>query len=253
MLTQHPGTTLPPIVGTSGHLTRTLIINADDWGRDRANSDQIFDCFVHGRLSSVSAMAFMEDSERAAAIAQERGIDAALHLNFTTSFTAPWCTSKLKEHQERTARYLRRNRVTQLLFNPALARSFEYLTKTQLEEFERLYGISPKRIDGHHHMHLCANVLLGKLIPAGTQVRRNFSFLPGEKSWLNRLYRERVDRRLESRHRVVDYFFPLAPIEPIDRLKRIWSLAERSVVEVETHPVNPEEYWFLLNHELPLN
>ena len=102
-------------------------------------------------------------------------------------------------------------------------------------------------------MHLCANVLLGELIPPGMQVRRNFSFLPGEKSWVNRLYRERVDRRLKTRYVVVDYFFPLVPIEPVHRLKRIWSFAQHSVVEVETHPVNHEEYWFLLRNELLRN
>ena len=51
-----------------------------------------------------------------------------------------------------------------------------YVVKAQLEEFERLYGRAPNRIDGHHHAHLCANVVLAGLLPAGTIVRRNFSF-----------------------------------------------------------------------------
>jgi len=49
--------------------TGLLIINADDWGRDPENTGKILDCVLLGAVSSVSAMVFMEDSERAAAIA----------------------------------------------------------------------------------------------------------------------------------------------------------------------------------------
>jgi hypothetical protein len=54
-----------------------------------------------------------------------------------------------------------------------------------------------------------------------------------------------VDHRLSRRHRLVDYFFSLAPLEPPDRLRRIYSLASQSVIELETHPVQLEEYRYL--------
>ena len=117
----------------------------------------------------------------------------------------------------------------------------------QLEEFTRLYGVEPERIDGHHHAHLCANVLFGKLLPAGTIVRRSFSFRSGEKGFGNRLYRRMVDRALGSRH--TDFLFSLPPLEP-QRLQRIFSTAREFFVEVETHPVKPEEYQFLAGGEL---
>jgi predicted glycoside hydrolase/deacetylase ChbG (UPF0249 family) len=63
-----------------------LIINADDWGRSRETTDRTLECWERGSISSVSAMVFMEDSVRAAALARERGIDTGLHLNFTTPF-----------------------------------------------------------------------------------------------------------------------------------------------------------------------
>jgi hypothetical protein len=94
-------------------------------------------------------------------------------------------------------------------------------------------------------MHLCANVVFGELMPAGTLVRRNFSFSPTEKSWINRLYRKSIDKRLQRRHRLVDYLFSLAPIEPLDRLQRIFALSLHTVVELETHPINAEEFQFL--------
>src|SRR5258708_5317705 len=84
----------------------SLIINADDWGRSRDTTDRTLECCERGSISSVSAMVFMEDSERAAALARERGIDAGLHLNFTTPFSGEVYPAMLREHQQRIARRL---------------------------------------------------------------------------------------------------------------------------------------------------
>jgi hypothetical protein len=225
--------------------TGALIVNADDWGRDRETTDRIFDCVARRTVSSVSAMVFMEDSERSASLARERQIDAGLHVNFTTRFSSPNAPSRLVERQQEIVAYLLRRRLNQTIFHPWLTGSFEYVMAAQLEEYCRIYGAEPERLDGHHHMHLCANVLLARLLPTGTVVRRNFSFQAGEKGWVNRLYRRAVDNRLRRRHRIVDYLFGLAPLDPPARLERILSLSRRSVVEVETHPVNADEYKFL--------
>ena len=227
-----------------------LIVNADDWGRSSKETDAILNCVLRGAVSSGSAMVFMEDSERAAVIARERGIDVGLHLNFTTSFTAPNCPAPLVQRQQELARHLLQHRLAQVVFHPGLVRSFEYVVRSQLDEFHRLYQKEPERLDGHHHMHLCTNVVLGQLLPRGTLVRRNFSFQAREKPYVNRLYRLLVDLLLSRRHRLVDFFFPLPPFEPADRLQRIFSLAEHYVVELETHPVNPEEYEFLAGGEI---
>jgi hypothetical protein len=183
-------------------------------------------------------------------MARERGIDAGLHLNFTTPFFAANCPARLVECQHEVAAYLRRHRLAQAVYHPGLVRSFEYVAAAQYEEFCRLYGAGPERIDGHHHMHLCSNVLLARLLPSGTIVRRNFSFQPGEKGLVNRLYRRMVDRMLARRHRLTDFFFSLPPFEPSGRLRRIFSLANQFVVEVETHPVKPEEHRFLSGGEI---
>jgi len=94
-------------------------------------------------------------------------------------------------------------------------------------------------------MHLCENMLFQKLLPAGILARRSFSFQPGEKSLANRMYRKTVDWRLAHRYRLTDYLFSLIPLTPATRLDRIRSLAQHSMVEVETHPIQPEEYNFL--------
>ncbi|MGH9470550.1 MAG: ChbG/HpnK family deacetylase [Terriglobia bacterium] len=232
----------------SGASTGALIVNADDWGRDRETTERTLECIRRGAVSSVSAMVFMQDSERAAGVAREHGIDAGLHLNLTERFsTSP---SRLAEYQRRIARRLHRHRLAQVIFDPLLMNSFEYAVAAQIEEFSRLYGAPPRRIDGHHHMHLCANVLLGKLLPRGVVVRRNFSIGPGEKNLGNRLYRRAVDLMLSRRHALTDFFFALEPLEPRERLRRIFSLARRFTVEVETHPANPDEYQFLSSGEV---
>ena len=239
-------------VGRSGEACHRglLIVNADDWGRDQKTTERTLECFSRGAVSSVSAMVFMEDSERAAARARERGIDAGLHLNLTTPFSAATCSARLMERQRQLARYLQRHRLAGVVFHPRLAPSFEYVVAAQREEFSRLYGTEPERLDGHHHMHLCANVLLGGLLPPGTLVRRNFSFQAGEKSFCNRLYRRAVDHILARRHRLVDFFFSLPPLDPPERIQRIFSLASKFNVEVETHPSNQEEYRFLMGGEV---
>jgi predicted glycoside hydrolase/deacetylase ChbG (UPF0249 family) len=223
----------------------SLIINADDWGKDSETTDRILDCIRHGTVSSASAMVFMTDSQRAAELAVENQIDVGLHLNLTSPFTAPHIPKLLLHHHQRVMRFLRGGRFAKTIFHPGLHRSFKYVVSAQLEEFRRLLGLEAERIDGHHHMHLCANVLFANLLPHGTISRRNFSFQRGEKSAANRLFRKFVDYRLARQHRISDYFFSLPPFEPAERLERIVDLAKWSVVEVETHPVNPDEYRFL--------
>lgn len=250
--------TSPPVSEPAKHsgpairpaTTARLIVNADDWGRDLDNTNRSLDCAVARALSSVSAMVFMEDSERAAEVARQHGIDCGLHLNLTTPFSAPQTPSRLQEHQRKLMGFLRSHRVAPALYHPFLASSFDYVVRAQREEFERLYQAPPARIDGHHHMHLCANVVRQQLLPAGTTVRRNFSFASGEKGAFNRWYRARQDKALARRHRMTDYFFSLPPLEPRSRIERMIELATGANVELETHPVKLEEYRFLMDGEL---
>jgi chitin disaccharide deacetylase len=227
-----------------------LIINADDWGRSAAETDAAFKCYRARRITSVSAMVFMQDSNRAARLAKDCELDdVGLHLNFSEEFTDKSCSETLKEHQGRIIRFLKRSKYAQLLYNPFLRKAFAYCYHAQVEEFVRLFEISPSHIDGHHHMHLCANLVLSKLIPIGMKVRRNFSFWPGEKSMLNRTYRWLVDRWLACRYRLTDYFFDLTQCIQGEKLDRVAALAKSSNVELMTHPTVSAEKAFLMSDE----
>jgi chitin disaccharide deacetylase len=226
-----------------------LIINADDWGRAAAETDSALRCYKRGRITSVSAMVFMEDSERAAELAKENELDVGLHLNFTDRFTANQYPETLGNHHAEIIRFLRGNKYSQLLYNPFLRKEFAYSYEAQFGEFTRLYSKPPSHADGHHHMHLCANILLSNIIPAGMKMRRNFSFSPGEKGPLNRTYRAIIDRWLAHKYQITDYFFDLTQCIKEKEIDRVAALAKSSSVELMTHPVMNTEEEYLISDE----
>ena len=225
-----------------------LIINADDWGRSRAETDAALTCCSAGRVTTVSAMVFMQDADRAAELALTRNIVTGLHLNLSEAFTES-VPSQLRQHHERLCRFLNASKYSLLMYHPFLCNSFRYVFESQHSEYMRLYGQSPSHINGHRHMHLATNVLLQGLVPAGTKVRPSFSFQAGEKSLFNRAYRFAVNTCLSRRHPIADYFFCLTQQSSESRLVRTINLAKRATVELMTHPVRDAEFKCLLSHE----
>lgn len=227
-----------------------LIINADDWGGWRTATDAAFACWQQGRITSVSAMVFMEDSERAARLAKESGMEVGLHINFSQPLTGDVASNRqLAESHRAIMRFLRSSKYALVLYHPFLRRQFREVFSAQLEEFRRLYGREPSHFDGHQHLHLCTNMLVDQILPLGARVRRSFSFAPGEKSGLNRAYRRWVDRRLAARHPLTDYFYCVGDGLRRGRLETILALARAADVELMTHPERSEERSYLLSSQ----
>ena len=226
-----------------------LIVTADDYGKTRHATDSILKCFSNKRITSASAMVFMEDSERAASLASKTNLEIGLHVNFTLAYSAPNISPELGSHQERVLPYLTRNNYTEVFYNPFLANSFHFLFISQLEEYERLYGRKPDFYNGHHHAHLCANVLAGKMIPKGARVRRSFTFEPGERNWFNRLYRRYLNGIVARRFISTDRFYSIIPVRNQERLREILTFAVKETVEIEVHPENIVETEFLMSDE----
>src|SRR4030095_14242049 len=110
-------------------------------------------------------MVLMQDSKRAARLAKDYELDdVGLHLNFSEEFTDKSCSETLKESQGRIIRFLKRGKYAQLLYNPFVRETFLCCYQAQVEEFVRLFEKLPSHIDGHHHMHLCANLLFSNMI-----------------------------------------------------------------------------------------
>jgi predicted glycoside hydrolase/deacetylase ChbG (UPF0249 family)/glycosyltransferase involved in cell wall biosynthesis len=226
-----------------------LNVNADDFGRCVVATDRTVACFAANRINSASAMVFMEDSERAAALAMGSGLNVGLHINFTESFTGSNVPQSLRRSHERVCRFLRANKYALVIYNPFLRSAFRDVFAAQFEEFTRLYGRVPSRLDGHQHMHLCTNMLVDRLFPAGAKVRRNLSFTVSEKSFLNRYYRRLVDRRLAKRYQVGDFLFALSQQCTIPKLRRVAVLAKSFDVELIAHPQVNVEFETLLSDE----
>lgn len=226
-----------------------IIINADDWGRSVGETDAALECHKRGRITSVTAMSFMADSQRARDLAIEHGVSAGLHLNLSQPFSAATAPASLVSRQQRVCAFINAHKYAFLLYNPALRNDFLYTYEAQSDEFMRLYGKPPSHIDGHHHKHLCSNLLLGGVIPPGKRVRRSFFFWPGEKGVVNRGYRRLIDHLLAKRYRVTDYFFALSQCLQRDRLVRVLALAKTSTVELMAHPANQPEATCLLSDD----
>jgi succinoglycan biosynthesis protein ExoM len=226
-----------------------LTINADDFGRCVIATDRTLACFAENRINAASAMMFMEDSERAAGLAIASDLDVGLHINFTEAFTAFYVPRSLRRNHERLCRFLRASKYALVIYNPFLRSAFREVFTAQVEEFTRLYGRVPSRIDGHQHMHLCTNMLMDDLFPAGARVRRNLSFTAGEKSFLNRYYRRLVDRGLEKRCQTGDFVFALSQQSSSLQLRRVAALAESFDVELVAHPQVNVEFETLLSDD----
>lgn len=226
-----------------------LIMNADDWGRSAEETDTALACYASGRITSVTAMMFMPDAERAAELAREYGLEVGLHLNLSQTFGDARVPCEVATRQARVCHFINAGRYALLVYNPARRHDFIDTFRAQYDEFLRLYGRPPTHVDGHHHKHLCSNVLLDDVIPADHKVRRSLFFWPGEKSVLNRACRGITDRVLARRYRVTDYFFALSQCLRGDRLGRVLSLAASHSVELMTHPVNDCERAMLLSED----
>jgi predicted glycoside hydrolase/deacetylase ChbG (UPF0249 family) len=228
---------------------RMIIINADDWGRRSGETDRALSCYQRGQITSVSAMVFMADSARGSVLAREHGLNAGLHLNLDERFEAPGVRGEVIEMHDCIRSYLRRSKYAQAVYNPMLRKKMEYVYKSQIEEFYRLYGKAPTHVDGHHHLHLCANMLFGRIIPRCMKLRGTFSFWPGEKSRLNRFYRKLVSRWLLNRHVVPDYFFSLKSCLASNRMEMVVELAKKSKVELMTHLCVDAEHAYLTSDD----
>ena len=225
-----------------------LNVNADDLGIESLVTDRIISCYQQKRINSASFMTFMKDSERAAYLACKIGMNIGIHLNFDQELTGKNLNDNLLIHHKAISGYLKKGKWNQVIYNRSLKNSFKYVYNAQWNEYLRLIGEEPKRLDGHHHMHLCMNMLVSGNYHRGIKIRRNFSFKPGEKDPFNRFYRYLVDRWLKLRYQCMDYFFSLAPIDQ-KRLKRIIVLSTTCDVELMVHPGVQKEFQFLNSDE----
>ena len=224
-----------------------LVINADDWGAHTATTDAILRCFRAGRVTSATAMVFMEDSARAAAIGRRENLPLGLHLNLTQPYADGSLPAPVRARQQRLTRHFRHVRVMRWFYDPRIREAVERCIADQLDAFESAYGRAPTHLDGHNHVHLCPNVLLSRSARRVTAVRTAHSRGARSPASLARALRRRAIRR---RFRSTDALFALSAVHPAlggEGLQRTLELTRHASVELMVHPSRAEEYELLLS------
>jgi predicted glycoside hydrolase/deacetylase ChbG (UPF0249 family) len=231
-----------------------LIVNADDLGRTEHETDATLACWHAAAISSATHMVWMDDSDRAAALAREAGLPTGLHLNLVQAYTGRDVPPDARERQSRLAKQLsaRRARINQLLYDPRLRTAIGAVVRDQLSNFRESFAAEPTHVDGHHHAHLMANVLFSSALPSGTRMRRSLSFLPGERSAVDRTLRRSRQALMARRFKTPDWLFDICDIHPElggTGLSEKLALSASGSVEVMVHAGVDRETELLLGAE----
>jgi len=231
-----------------------LIVNADDFGLTRSDTDAILECFRSGAISSTTALVWMRDSDRAAELALHAQIPAGLHLNLIEPYTAPEVPERVAARQQRIVERLRTGGLGAQLYHPAWSEDFEQCIADQLSRFEELYGRAPTHLDGHRHMHLVLNALMARALRPVRRCRRPVNRLPGDSAARKRAARAAQGLLVQARFRTTDRCYSLRSLHPalggIDLDARL-AAARRNSVELFVHPGYPDELPLLRAHEWP--
>lgn len=222
-----------------------LIVNADDWGYDELTTSAISDCYEAGGITSTTAMAFMQGSRFAAAQADRHPqLGIGLHLNLVERYSDETVPVSIRDRQLKLIDRFSADRLRRWTYDPRIRHDVDRVIGDQLERFVQLYGRGPTHLDGHHHCHLAANVLLSPSLPRGMAIRNALSdsHAPTPLTKALRLARGKL---LRSRFRTTDYFFSIATAWPgltNDPPMTKLGLARHASVEVMVHPSFPHEY-----------
>jgi chitin disaccharide deacetylase len=232
-----------------------LIVNADDWGGERRSTEAIHEAFRAGRVTSTTAMVYMEDSGRAAGIATDEGLPVGLHLNLTQPFTEADIPEPVRERQRRVAAAFgghgpdgqpgtaRRRR---WLYDPRVARVVGDALRDQLERFEAIYGGPPTHFDGHNYVDTTPNVFLSRALPRGAKMRSSLDRYPLDTG-AGAVARELRHRLRRSRFHSTRYVLHISDLDLPDDPRLAFAATES--VEVICHPDNPSEMERLMSAE----
>jgi predicted glycoside hydrolase/deacetylase ChbG (UPF0249 family) len=219
-----------------------LIVNADDFGLRPDITDAIIEVYRAARITSATAMVYMWDGARAAALAQEYGLPLGLHLNLTVDFRDPAAPSGARERQTRIVRYFA-GRGARHAYDPRVRRLVADCFRDQVEAFAATYGGEPTHFDGHQHIHVCPTVALSVPLAAIPRARAAHTYGRDERGPAKRLVRAAQNALLRHRFRIPAAFLDFDDVHPelggsgLDRL----AIARHAPVEIMTHPRRPGE------------
>lgn len=232
-----------------GNTDGLLIVNADDLGLDQGNTDAILACFHSGAISSATALVWMKDSERAAAIARHEVLPVGLHLNLIEPFTADEVPPEVAARQLRVVERLAANDASGYLFHPGWSEDFEQCISDQLTRFFELYGRAPTHVDGHRHRHLVPNALFARALTSVGRCRRPVNRRSTESRAHKRALNAALARLMRARFVTTDWCFSIRALNPGlggSASNGELALAQDHSVEVMVHPGWEDERAVLL-------
>ncbi len=231
------------MAGTDG----LLIVNADDWGLRSEITDAILEVHRAGRVTSATAMVHMEDTARAATLANDHGVALGLHLNLTFPYTGSGVPGGPQTRQARLARYFARP-AARLAYDPRMRRIVNDCVQDQLDAFLSTYGRTPTHVDGHQHIHLCPTVALSTSLAQIPRARPAHTYRRGERGPARLALRAAQNALLRHRFRTARAFLPLEDVHPDLGGRGLGRLdaAARASLEVMTHPQRPAQRAALL-------
>jgi predicted glycoside hydrolase/deacetylase ChbG (UPF0249 family) len=227
----HPGTGL-------------LIVNADDWGMSRTATDAARECFAARTISSATAMVWMADSERAAAIGVQERLPIGLHLNLIEPYTGPGVPAAVAARQREICGRMAGEHPAALLYDPRWRKRFDACIADQIERFRELYGREPTHVDGHRHMHLALNAILSAPLGGARGYRRPFSLAAGESSPARRAIRAGLAAAIRARFPTTDRLMSIRSLLPElggSGAQGKLEAARSGSVEVMAHPELEDE------------
>jgi predicted glycoside hydrolase/deacetylase ChbG (UPF0249 family) len=224
-----------------------LIVNADDFGGNALATDRIVKCFEAAAITSASAMVYMPDSRRAAALAGSHSLPIGLHLNLTQEFEDPSTPPTVRERQARAVSYFASARRRRFTYNPFKSLLVKECVADQIECFRELFDAEPTHIDGHNHAHLSPTALFA--LPRELPVRTAQSRRDGTATTQTRLGSVR-HKLIAHRQPTTDCFFAIDTLgaSPTDTdIDDLLGLAERASVEIMTHPDRDRDHRLLMS------
>jgi chitin disaccharide deacetylase len=230
-----------------------LIVNADDYGWNSEATDKTLDAFAATRITSATALVYMEDSDRAAELALEAKLPVGLHLNLTDPFTDPSANATQRARQLLVCKLFAawRFRLRSWTFDPRIRKQVEGAISDQLERFHELYGQPPTHLDGHNHVHVCPNVALAASLASIEKMRDGLSTWPSIRTAMGAaraLRRALVSRRFLRTRYFLDIALLHRDFDPQERTERV-GRAGRASLEVMAHPGFPHEQRSLMSRD----
>jgi chitin disaccharide deacetylase len=202
-----------------------LIINADDFGRDRSCTEAIAEGLANGAVTATSIMANGKEFERACSLAHRLGLTCSIGVHLVLD-EGPPLSREMAPYLDADGSLCVRRSLFPL--SHALARAVEAELTAQIEKVIGA-GIRPTHLDSHRHIH--TGFPIGRLVVRvarryGIQYVRPARTLGVRRGGAAMAYKWAFNRYLASQVETADRFGDIADLCMIQGHARLPGITE---------------------------